>query len=97
MGDDDFDSRGLGNHAPQPVRQPGGMSVILDPIFQIARLADIKTVPFAVEHAVDAGLRRHRPQGFPDYGDTGARSLSLAFVPGRDFNPRRLRRFRCLR
>ena len=31
VGDDDLDDSGLGHHAPQPVRQPGGMRVVLNP------------------------------------------------------------------
>ena len=36
---------GFGDHAPQPVRQPGRVSVILNPAFQIACFADIEPRP----------------------------------------------------
>jgi hypothetical protein len=73
------------------------MSVVLNPIFQIACLADIKTVTFAVEHAVDARLHWHRPQSFSDDGDTGTNPPCQRLYRAEIVNPRSLRRFRGLR
>ena len=75
VGDDDLDGSSLGHHASQPVRQPGGMRVVLDPTLQIACFADIEPIPPAVEHAIDARLRRHRPQRLSNDQGAGGDSL----------------------
>ena len=56
MGDDDFYRGSLGNHAAQPVRQPGRMRIILHSALQAARLAHIERVALAIEHAVYARM-----------------------------------------
>jgi len=68
---DDFEGRGLGHHAAQPVRQPGRMGIILHPALQIARLADVHRIALAVEHAIDAGTGRHIAQRRPQDRDPG--------------------------
>ena len=70
-GNDDFQCCRLGHHAPQPVRQPGRMGIVLYPALQIARLADIDGVALAVEHAVDARAVRDIAQRRPQYRHAG--------------------------
>jgi hypothetical protein len=70
-GDDDLQHRGLGHHAPQPVRQPGRVGVGLHAVLQAARLADIERLALLVEHAVDAGTGRHRPERGTDHRNPG--------------------------
>ncbi len=97
MGRDDLHRRGFGDHATQPVRQSRRMGIILHPAPQVARLADIERVALTVEHAVDAGGRRHGLQrgcGSPrrrrrsrSRSASPARSASRALRPGPGRSP----------
>ena len=60
----------LGDHSAQPVRQPGGMRVVLHAALEVARLADIERVTSAVEHAIDTRAGRHASKRLADRSDT---------------------------
>ena len=85
MGDDDLERVGLRDHAPQAVRQRGGVGVVGDARLEIARLADIERIALGVEHAIDAGAGRQRAQRRADHA-CAARQLAagrgVAFVYG---------------
>jgi hypothetical protein len=66
VGDDDLEAAGFRHHALEAVRQPGNVGVIGDAVLEIGRLADVKRVALAVEHAIDAGMAGHGLEGSAD-------------------------------
>src|ERR1700756_6035279 len=70
------------------------MSVVLNPTFQIARLADIEPVAPAVEHAIDARLRWHRPKCLADHSSTGSDPSRRCLDRGGIVSPQHILSFR---
>ncbi len=81
-GDDELHRRRLAHHAADAVGVAAPQRVVVDALFQVARLADIEHVAGGVDHAVDAGRVGQALHRGLDHLDAGvARSFAIAAGP----------------
>ncbi len=83
-GGDELHAGGHGNHRCDPVGVTTKACIARDPRLQVPRLADIKGIALAVEHAVNAGLVGQEAGKAADYRGTAGLSLGslVRFIDG---------------
>ena len=56
------------------------LEVGITPFVRVPGLADVQRIALAIEHAIDAGVERHRQQRRIDGGDTGEGHRSVGRI-----------------